>query len=186
MTDVTRILQAIDQGDGQAASRLLPVVYRELRRLAAHKLAQEKPGQTLDATALVHEAYLRLVGSDSARRYDSERGFFAAAAQAMRRILIDKARSRLSKKRGGDLARQEVSESQLEAPEVKEDILAVDEALKGLAQVDAQAAELVQLRYFAGLSLPKAAAVLAISPRTAARTWSYARAWLQQALHPDC
>ncbi|HLN31095.1 MAG TPA: ECF-type sigma factor [Gemmataceae bacterium] len=185
MDQVRRLLEAIGHGDAHAAEHLLPLVYDELRRLAQRKLAQEPPGQSLDATALVHEAYLRLVGSDTERRFESERGFFAAAAQAMRRILVDKARRKHAQKRGGAVARQRVQESQLEAPEVGENILALDEALRRFAKVDAQAAELVQLRYFAGLSLPKAAEILDASPRTAARLWTYARVWLKEALDAD-
>jgi RNA polymerase sigma factor (TIGR02999 family) len=182
MDQVRSLLAAIEKGDSHAAKRLLPLVYDELRRLAQRKLAQEAPGQTLDATALVHEAYLRLMGADAERHFEGERGFFAAAAQAMRRILVDKARHKHARKRGGAGARQRVDESQLAAPEVGEDILAVDEALRSFAQVDPQAAELVQLRYFAGLSLAKAAEILEVSPRTAARLWTYARVWLKEAL----
>jgi RNA polymerase sigma factor (TIGR02999 family) len=183
MSDITQILEAIDRGDVQAADQLLPLVYHELRRFAAHKLAQEPPGQTLDATALVHEAYLRLVGTHDARRWDSRGRFFAAAAEAMRRILVDRARRKRSAKRGGKLVRQDVEESQLAAPEVAGDLLAVDEALTGLAAADPQAAELVKLRFFAGLSIPEAAQALDVSPRTADRLWLYARAWLHDALH---
>jgi RNA polymerase sigma factor (TIGR02999 family) len=185
MSDVTQILEAIEQGAPQAADQLLPLVYRELRQLAAHKLAQEPPGQTLDATALVHEAYLRLVGTEDTRRWESRGRFFAAAAEAMRRILVDKARRKRSGKRGGKRVRQDVEESQLAAPEVSDDLLAVDEALTGLTAADPQAAELVKLRYFAGLSIPEAAKALGISSRTADRLWVYARAWLHEALHPE-
>lgn len=194
MSDVTRILSAIDQGDPHAAEQLLPLVYDELRKLAAQKLAQEKPGQTLEATALVHEAYLRLVagGADSVRRdfdqatapteshWDSRGHFFAAAAEAMRRILVENARRRGSLKRGGDLARADLDERLIPAPTLDEDVLALDAALTKLAASDKMAAELVQLRYFAGLTLPEAASVLDVSPRTAGRLWSYARAWLRQ------
>jgi RNA polymerase sigma factor (TIGR02999 family) len=185
MSDVSQILEAIDQGDPQAADQLLPLVYKELRRLAAHKLAQEPAGQTLDATALVHEAYLRLVGTHDTRRWESRGRFFAAASEAMRRILVDKARRKRSGKRGGRRVRQDVEESQIAAPAVSDDLLAVDEALNGLTEADPQAAELVKLRYFAGLSIPDAAQALDISPRTADRLWVYARAWLHEALHPE-
>jgi RNA polymerase sigma factor (TIGR02999 family) len=185
MSDVTQILEAIDQGDPQAAEQLLPLVYGELRRFAAHKLAQEPPGQTLDATALVHEAYLKLVGGPETRRWESHRHFFAAAAEAIRRILVDRARHKRSQKAGGELVRRDLEESEFAAPEVTDDLLAVDEALNGLAAVDPQAAELVKLRYFAGLSIPEAAQALGISPRSADRVWVYARAWLHEALHGD-
>lgn len=185
MSEVTRVLTAIDQGDPQAADQLLPLVYDELRRLAAHKLAQEPAGQTLDATALVHEAYLKLVGAADTRTWESRGRFFAAAAEAMRRILVDRARHKRSRKGGGDHVRQNVEESQFAAPEVTDDLLAVDEALNGLAAVDPQAAELVKLRYFAGLPIPEVAQALGISARTADRLWVYARAWLHDALHGD-
>jgi RNA polymerase sigma factor (TIGR02999 family) len=185
MSDVTLILEAIDQGDTRAADQLLPLVYDELRRLAAHKLAQEPAGQTLDATALVHEAYLRLAGSPETRRWESRGRFFAAAAEAMRRILVDRARRKRSDKRGGKLVRQDIEESQLVAPEIPNELLEVDEALTGLTAADAQAAALVKLRYFTGLSIPDAAQALGISPRTADRLWVYARAWLHEALHGE-
>jgi RNA polymerase sigma factor (TIGR02999 family) len=180
MSDVTHLLSAIEQGDPQAAERLLPLVYDELRRLAAQKLAREKPGQTLQATALVHEAYLRLVEDGEERHWDGRRHFFAAAAEAMRRILVESARRKASHKRGGGLARAHLDELQIPAPQLSEDVLDLDRALTKLAAVDKLAAEVVQLRYFAGLSLPEAAKILAISPRTAGRLWSYARAWLRQ------
>jgi RNA polymerase sigma factor (TIGR02999 family) len=182
MSEVTQILEAIDQGDAQAAEQLLPLVYNELRCLAAAKLAAEAPGQTLDATALVHEAYLRLVGAQDTRRWHGRGPFFAAAAEAMRRILVDRARRKRSDKRGGKLVRHDAVETQVAAPEVPEDLLALDEALNGLEAADAQAAELVKLRYFTGLSIPEAAQVLGISSRTADRVWAYARAWLHQAV----
>jgi RNA polymerase sigma factor (TIGR02999 family) len=183
MNEVTRLLNAIEQGDPHGANQLLPLVYEELRRLAAHKLARETPGQTLQATALVHEAYLRLVGSGEASstqaRHWSGRGhFFAAAAEAMRRILVENCRRKASLKRGGGLLRQELPESELAAPAASDDLLALDEALTQLAQTDAVAAELVKLRYFAGLTSQQAAEALGISARTADRTWAYARAWL--------
>ena len=180
MSEVTRILSAIEQGDPHAADQLLPLVYDELRRLAAQKLAQEKPGQTLQATALVHEAYLRLVDTDREEHWNSRGHFFAAAAEAMRRILVDSARHKESLKRGGRLARADIDERLVPQPQISEDVLAVDRALTKLADVDKKAAELVQLRYFGGLTLPEAAQILGISPRTAGRLWSYARAWLRQ------
>jgi RNA polymerase sigma factor (TIGR02999 family) len=185
MSDVTRILDAIEQGDAEAADALLPLVYKELRRLAAYKLGQEAPGQTLDATALVHEAYLKLVGTQAARRWQDRGRFFAAAAEAMRRILVDKARRKRSDKGGGKLVRRDVEPSQLVAPAVADDVVAVDDALDGLAAADPQAAELVKLRYFAGLPIPEAADVLGISSRSADRLWVYARTWLHEALHPE-
>jgi RNA polymerase sigma factor (TIGR02999 family) len=182
MADVTQILAAIEQGDPHAAAQLLPLVYEELRRLAAVRLAQEKPGQTLDATALVHEAYLRLVGPADEQRWRDRGHFFAACAEAMRHILVDRARRRHSRKRGGDRARVDFDEASLAAADGSEEVLAVNEALDGLAAVDAQAAQLVKLRYFAGLSIPEAAEVLNLSPRSADRLWAYARAWLRRAL----
>jgi RNA polymerase sigma factor (TIGR02999 family) len=178
MSDVTRILSAIEQGDPQAAEQLLPLVYDELRRLAAEKLAQEKPGQTLQATALVHEAYLRLVDVDRAQRWNSRGHFFAAAAEAMRRILVENARRRGSRKRGGGRAREALDEENLAAPQAPDELLALDEALGQLAERDAQAAELVKLRYFAGLTVKQAAQALGISPRSADFLWAFARAWL--------
>jgi RNA polymerase sigma factor (TIGR02999 family) len=165
------------------ASELLPLVYDELRRLAAHKLSHEAPGQTLEPTALVHEAYLRLVADAGAsapqdQRWDGRGHFFAAAAEAMRRILVENARRKRSRKRGGDLARRDLDEDQLAAPEPREDLLALDLALTKLAATDAPAAELVQLRYFAGLTIAETAQVLGISPRTADRLWAYARAFV--------
>ena len=180
MSEVTRILSALEQGDAQAAGQLLPLVYDELRRLAAQQLGREKPGQTLTATALVHEAYLRPVGTDGDQRWDGRRHFFAAAAEAMRRILVENARRKQSRKRGGGLVRHDLEEDQLLAPEPREDLLALDEALHKLAAADRVAAEVVQLRYFAGLTQRQAAAVLGISPRTADRLWAYAHAWLHQ------
>jgi RNA polymerase sigma factor (TIGR02999 family) len=182
MADVTQLLSAIEAGDPQAAGQLLPLVYDELRRLAAHHLAHEAPGQTLEPTGLVHEAYLRLVGVNAAAGFDGRGHFFAAAAEAMRRILVDNARRKHSLKRGGGRTRQDLDENGLAAPELREDLLALDEALIRLAELDKLAAELVQLRYFAGLALPEAARILGISPRTAGRRWAYARAWLHQAI----
>jgi RNA polymerase sigma factor (TIGR02999 family) len=185
MSDVTRILNAIEQGDPQAAAQLLPLVYAELRRLAAQKLAQEAPGQTLDATALVHEAYLRLVGDAPERPWDGRGHFFAAAAEAMRRILVDNARRKRSLKRSGGRLRQDLDEARLPAPPPRDDLLALDEALHKLAAKDKAKAELVQLRYFAGLTQEQAARVLGISVSTADRYWAYARAWLHQELTGD-
>ena len=180
MTEVTRILDQIQQGDPNAADQLLPLVYDELRRLAAQRMAQEAPGQTLQATALVHEAYVRLVNVEKVQHWDSRGHFFAAAAEAMRRILVESARRKRSRKRGGDLARADLDHEQIVAPEIQEDVVALDQALTKLAGVDKAAADLVQLRYFAGLTLPEAATILGVSPRTAGRLWSYARAWLRQ------
>jgi RNA polymerase sigma factor (TIGR02999 family) len=180
MNDVTRILSAIEQGDQQAAAQLLPLVYDELRQLAAQRLAQEKPGQTLQATALVHEAYLRLVGDDEPRVYRDRRHFFAVAASAMRRILIDQARRKKTEKHGGGRLRQELLD--LAASPCDDELLAVNEALEQLATEDPVKARLVELRYFAGLTSDQAADVLGISPSTADRHWAYARAWLQTAV----
>jgi RNA polymerase sigma factor (TIGR02999 family) len=184
MNDVTAILSAIEQGDPSAAEQLLPLVYDELRRLAAQRMAQEKPGQTLQATALVHQAYLRLVDVEQAQHWNSRGHFFAAAAEAMRRILVENARRKRSRKRGGDRARLDFDELPL-AAEPREDLLALDAALSKLAITDRAAADLVQLRYFAGLTLPEAAETLAISPRTAGRLWAFARAWLRREIEGD-
>jgi RNA polymerase sigma factor (TIGR02999 family) len=180
MTEVTRILSAIDQGDPSAADQLLPLVYDELRKLAAARLAQENPGQTPQATALVHEAYLRLVEGGQSIQWDTRGHFFAAAAEAMRRILVEQARRKRRRKRGGDRVKQDLDKLTLEAPEVSEDLLALHEALDQLAATNARAAELVKLRYFAGLTIPQAAEALGISPRKADFLWAYARAWLLQ------
>jgi RNA polymerase sigma factor (TIGR02999 family) len=177
MDDVTHILSAIEQGDLQAADQLLPLVYDQLRKLAAQKLAHEKPGQTLEATALVHEAYLRLVGQQDPRSYRDRSHFFAAAAAAMRRILIDNVRRKRAQKRGGQWRRQPLEA--VAAPRPDEELLAVDEALQKLDAVDPKKAKLVELRYFAGLTGEQAAEVLGISATTADRHWAYARAWLQ-------
>jgi RNA polymerase sigma factor (TIGR02999 family) len=182
MSEVTRLLSAIDQGDPGAAGQLLPLVYDELRRLAVQRLAQEKPGQTLQPTALVHEAYLRLVGGHEEEDWSGRGHFFAACAEAMRRILVENARRKHRRKRGGDRSRLDLDGVQLAAPEPREDLLALDEALDRLAATDRQAAELVQLRYFAGLTLPEAAQALGISARTAGRLWAFARAWLRRAV----
>jgi RNA polymerase sigma factor (TIGR02999 family) len=186
MSDVTRILSAIEQGDPSAAEQLLPLVYDELRRLAAQRLVQEQPGQTLEATALVHEAYLRLVDAEQVQRWDSRGHFFAAAAEAMRRILIDQARRKQSAKRGRGRPRVELDAAALlAAPEdpAADDLLTLDEALRQFEAEDPARARLVKLRYFAGLSLPDAAAALGISPATAKRHWVYARSWLYGKLH---
>jgi RNA polymerase sigma factor (TIGR02999 family) len=182
MNQVTRILSAIEQGDPHAAEQLLPLVYDELRKLAVHRLAHEAPGQTLEATALVHEAYLRLVGPADANRWQDRGHFFAAAAEAMRRILVDNARRKGRRKRGGEWQRQDIQvhEPVFEGPGA--DVLAVDEALSQLACEHPEKAELVKLRYFAGLTLAEAAAALGISTATADRRWRYARAWLARRL----
>jgi RNA polymerase sigma factor (TIGR02999 family) len=190
MNDVTRILSAIDQGDPHAAEQLLPLVYAELRQLATQKLAQEKPGQTLQATALVHEAYLRLVDGEKVQDWNSRGHFFTAAAEAIRRILVENARRKGRLKRGGDLQRQDlgIHEPAFDGPDTN--VLEIDEALTQLAQVHPANAELVELRYFAGLTLEEAASALGISTATAYRNWAYARAWLARLLRhndtPDC
>jgi RNA polymerase sigma factor (TIGR02999 family) len=182
MSEVTRILSAIEQGDPHAAEQLLPLVYDELRMLAAQKLAQEKPGQTLQATALVHEAYLRLVDVERAQHWDSRGHFFAAAAEAMRRILVDHARRRRSQRRGGAAKRHSLGSLDPAMPAPDEELLAVDEALERLQKLDPPKAELVKLRYFAGMTIPEAAQALGISVPTANRYWAYARAWLHEEL----
>lgn len=188
MSDVTRLLAAIDQGDSQASAKLLPLVYDELRRVARSQMARERAGHTLQATALVHEAYLRLLG-DEAGRWDGRGHFFAAAAEAMRRILIEHARSKHAAKRGGKHERAQLSEDlpPIASPcENVDDLLALDEALDRLAQTDAAKAELVKLLYFAGLNLEEAAAVQGISRTTAYRHWQFARAWLHDAMGGAC
>jgi RNA polymerase sigma factor (TIGR02999 family) len=185
VNEVTRILSAIAQGDPSAASQLLPLVYDELRKLAAQKLGQEAPGQTLQPTALVHEAYLRLVGEDQELHWNSRGHFFAAAAEAMRRIVVENARRRKSEKHGGGRTRQDFDAQQPALPEVREDLIALDEALARFAVIHPQAAQLVHLRYFAGASIAEAAGVLGVSPRTANRLWVYARAWLHQEIVGD-
>ncbi|HEV3117970.1 MAG TPA: ECF-type sigma factor [Gemmataceae bacterium] len=180
MSDVSSNLIAIDAVEAQAAAQLLPLVYDELRKLAAAQIAQEKPGQTLDATALVHEAYLRLVGARSASEgFANRRHFFTAAAEAMRRILVDNARRKRRRKRGGDRQRIDLDAEALAAPEHDERLLALDEALERFAVLEPEKAELLKLRSFAGLSLDAAASLLGISPSTADRWWAYARAWLR-------
>jgi RNA polymerase sigma factor (TIGR02999 family) len=184
MTDVTRILLDIEQGDPQAAEQLLPLVYDELRRLAALKLAQEKPGQTLQATALVHEAYLRLVGGDQTRDWDGRGHFFAAAAEAMRRILINRARDKRRQKRGGGLPRVDLDRLLVADQASDEELVAIDDALQELARRNPPCAELVKLRFFTGLTLDEAAAAMGIARRTANRYWAFSRAWLFDALRP--
>jgi RNA polymerase sigma factor (TIGR02999 family) len=184
MTDVTCILSAIEQGDPKAAEQLLPLVYDELRNLAAQKLAQEKPGHTLQATALVHEAYLRLVGQQDAESWESRGHFFAAAAEAMRRILVENARRKGRLKRGGNWARQ-FEEPDVIAPGRPEHILALDEGLERLTATSPQAAQLVKLRFFAGCTNAEAASLLGISPRKADQVWAYARAWLREEIGDD-
>ena len=182
MTDGTQILSAIEQGDPSAAEQLLPLVYDELRKLAAHKMVQEAPGQTLQATALVHEAYLRLVDVEKAQHWDSRGHFFAAAAEAMRRILVDNAVRKKRPKRGGDRQRVDLEAIATVGASPRGDILALDEALARLSDVDKTSAEVVKLKYFAGLTIPQIAPLLGISARTADRRWAYARAWLHQEL----
>ena len=182
MSEATGILAAIEQGDPHAAERLLPLVYDELRKLAADRMKRETPGQTLNATALVHEAYLRLMGSDAEQHWDSRGHFFAAAAEAMRRILVDNARRKRTVKHGGDRERIDLEQEPLVAPSRAAELLALDDALTDLAAQDFAKAELVKLRYFAGLSLDESALALGISPTTAKRHWAYARAWLHAAL----
>jgi RNA polymerase sigma factor (TIGR02999 family) len=184
MSEVTRILSAFEHGDPHAAEQLLPLVYDELRRLAAHKLAREAPGQTLQATALVHEAYLWLVDAQQVRRWDSRGHFFAAAAEAMRRILVESARRKQRLKHGGGRVREQ-GPRDLACPERPERLLALDEALGRLAAANPPAAELVKLRYFAGLTNAEAASALGISPRKANQVWAYARAWLREEIGDD-
>jgi RNA polymerase sigma factor (TIGR02999 family) len=186
VTNVTQLLEAADRGDQQAAAELLPLVYDELRKLAAARLAYEKPGQTLDATALVHEAYLRLLanpGSEAGEiRFDNRGHFFAAAAEAIRRILVEQARRRQTSKRGGERRREDVDPDRLAAPAPDEELLALHEALDRFAESHPEKAELVKLRYFAGLTADQAAAALNISPSTGDRHWVYARAWLRRTM----
>ena len=182
MSEVTHILSAIEQGDSHAAEQLLPLVYEELRQLAARKLAHEQPGQTLQATALVHEAYLRLVGGEQPQDWDGRGHFFAAAAEAMRRILVENARRKGRLKRGGGQRRIELDDPRLGYTEPVDEVLGVDEALEQLAGEDPQAAQLVKLRYFGGLSIEDAAEIVGISRSTAYEHWAYARAWLHRRL----
>jgi RNA polymerase sigma factor (TIGR02999 family) len=185
MSDVTPILSAIEQGDPSAAERLLPLVYDELRRLAAAKLANEKPGQTLQTTALVHEAYIRLVDIDKAQRWNSRGHFFAAAAEAMRRILINRARDKGRRKRGGGRPRIDLAQLVVADNASDQELLAMDDALQELARKNPPCAELVKLRFFGGLKLEEAALAMGIARRTAYRYWAFARAWLFDALQPD-
>jgi RNA polymerase sigma factor (TIGR02999 family) len=185
MSEVTRILSAIEQGDSHAAEQLLPLIYDELRKLAAQRLAQEKPGQTLQATALVHEAYLRLVDVESAQHFNSRGHFFAAAAEAMRRILIENARHKKADKAGGGWERQELIDAELAVDSSGDDLFAVDEALSRFAREHPRAAQLVHLRFFLGQTVEEAAAHLGLQPRTAYRDWAYARAWLRRELDRD-
>jgi RNA polymerase sigma factor (TIGR02999 family) len=178
MTNVTEILNAVHRGEREAAAELLPLVYAELRQLAARQVAKELPGQTLNATALVHEAYLRLVGESDRDRWDNRGHFFGAATEAMRRILVEAARRRLSQKRGGGMHRQEMNGLDIPLHKPAEEVIAVSEALDELAMVKAEAAELVKLRYFGGFEMREIAAMLHISSRTADNLWAYARAWL--------
>ena len=178
MTNVTKILEQLQQGDPRAAEELLPLVYDELRKLAAARLSGEKPGQTIQATALVHEAYLKLVGGDSARMWDGRGHFFAAAAEAMRRILINRARDKNRLKRGGRRKRVELDEIVLALDTPDDELLALDEAMQALAQDDPVGAKLVELKFFAGLTLRQAAETMGVPRRTADRHWAYARAWL--------
>jgi len=184
MSDVTQILQQIESGDPSAAEQLLPLVYEELRKLAAARMAQESPDHTLEATALVHEAYVRLVDTDQAQRWNSRGHFFGAAAEAMRRILVENARRKQRVRHGGARVRVDLDSEQPLAAGADQLILAVDESLGALAEQNAQAAQLVKLRYFAGLTLPQAAETIGISPRTADRLWAYAKAWLHAELQP--
>ncbi len=182
MNDITRILSAIDQGDSRAAEKLLPVVYEELRKLAAQKLSQENPGQTLQATALVHEAYLRLVDTEKAQRWNSRGHFFAAAAEAMRRILVERARRKHRLRHGGGLHRVDLDNRYQINNEADDELLALDEALDRLAAEDSETAQVVKLRYFAGLTIEEVAQALNLSVRTVNRHWAFARAWLYQQL----
>jgi RNA polymerase sigma factor (TIGR02999 family) len=180
-------LSSIDSGNPRAAEQLLPLVYDELRKLAAHRLAAEQPAQTLQATALVHEAYLRLVGTEPAQHFNGRGHFFAAAAEAMRRILVERARQKQGPTRGGGLRRVALHEDDAAAPAIPEDLLALDEALARLEQHDATAASVVKLRFFCGLTLPQTAEALGIALRTAERNWTYARTWLHRELAAgDC
>jgi RNA polymerase sigma factor (TIGR02999 family) len=185
VNDITQILNAAEKGDSAAANQLLPLVYEELRRLAAQRLALEKPGQTLQATALVHEAYLRLVSVEKPQEWNGRGHFFAAAAEAMRRILVENARRKNCLKHGGDKTRRDLPSDLAAAPEPSDDLLALDEALTRLEAKEPQVAKLVQLRYFGGLNIKEAAKILGVSPRTADSYWSYARAWLRAELRGD-
>jgi RNA polymerase sigma factor (TIGR02999 family) len=185
MNEVSRILSAVEQGEPHAAKQLLPLVYAELRKLAARKLAQEKPGQTLQATALVHEAYLRLVGAQDAQRWNSRGHFFAAAAEAMRRILVENARRKQRIKHGGDRERLDIDIADLPTQMTSDELIALDNALEKLKQHDPIKAKLVELRYFAGMTIQQASEALGISRVTAHRYWTYARAWLRRQMKAD-
>jgi RNA polymerase sigma factor (TIGR02999 family) len=185
MTQVTQILSAVEQGDPTAAEQLLPLVYDELRRLAAQKLALELPAQTLQPTALVHEAYLRLVDVERAQHWNSRGHFFAACAEAMRRILVEQARRRRALKRGGEAERLPLEEAEIAAGAPDDELLAVHEALDELARADPQAATLVKLRFFAGMNMTEAAGALGVSVRTAQDVWAYGRSWLRGRMHPE-
>ena len=185
MSDVTRILQSVESGDAQAADELLPLVYGELRKLAAAKMANESPNQTLQPTALVHEAWLRLTGNENVK-WEGRAHFFGAAAEAMRRILIDNARRKRALRRGGDQQRLDIEQVEIAGPAKEDELLAMNEALETFSKLDRQKAELVKLRYFVGLTIEESAKILGISPPTAKRWWTYARAWLFQQIqdHP--
>jgi RNA polymerase sigma factor (TIGR02999 family) len=185
MTDVTQILNAIQQGDPSASDQLLPLVYEELRVLARQRLANEKPGQTLQATALVHEAYIRLVGNQNEEQWNSRGHFFGAAAEAMRRILVENARRKAGPEAGGGLRRVDITHVDPETHEAQTDVLALNEALDKLAEKDKRKAELVKLRFFAGLTNEQAAKLLGITPRTAYSDWGYAKAWLRVQMSLD-
>lgn len=185
MSDVTRLLEAIDQGDPRASEELLPLVYEELRRLAAAKLSQERPGQTIQATALVHEAYLRLVGGDKSPQWDSRWHFFAAAAESMRRIILNRARDKRRLKRGGEWRRVDLDRIEASLGDEDDEIVQLAEALEELEREDAEAAQVVKLRFFAGLKHREVATALGISLRTAERQWAFAQAWLYERLRPN-
>lgn len=185
MNEVTRILSAIEKGDPAAAEQLLPLVYDELRQLAAQKLAQEKPGQTLQATALVHDAYLRLVDVENSQHWNSRGHFFAAAAEAMRRILVDQARRRKAAKRGAGAEREDRDPAEMIAPAADDRLLAINDALDDFARTDPQAATLVKLRFFGGMTTNEAAEALGISVRSAHDVWAYARSWLRRHMGPE-
>ena len=184
MSDVTRILQSLESGDAKVAEELLPLVYGELRKLAASKMARESPNQTLQPTALVHEAWLRLTGNENVK-WNGRAHFFGAAAEAMRRILIDNARRKQARRHGGDKQRVDIEDVEIAAPAKEEELLAINDALDELAQADQPKAELVKLRYFVGLTVEECAEILGISVPTARRWWSYARAWLYQRINTD-
>ncbi len=186
MSDVTQILGQIEDGDGQAAEKLLPLVYAELRKLAAARMVNEKPGQTLQATALVHEAYVRMVDVDKAQHWHSRGHFFAAAAESMRRILVDNARKKASSKRGGDLQKIDIDGLDVALVASPEQLLTINEAIAKLGGLDPPASEIVRLRYFAGLSVEQAGAALGVSTKTAYRHWNFARAWLKSELLDCC